>query len=128
MYDNNTFDNKTITVQGFGNVSYIMVRNIFERNLNVKEINVYDITSQKDINMKIDKIKKDFPNSNIKLNGHSIDINDNSFIFDKCDIFSPCATGGILNNQTIPKLNCKYIVGAANNQLQKIKKTKKKKN
>ncbi|MGD2061098.1 MAG: Glu/Leu/Phe/Val dehydrogenase [Acidimicrobiia bacterium] len=34
-----------------------------------------------------------------------------------CDIFSPCALGAGLNNQTIPRLNCQAIVGSANNQL-----------
>ena len=35
----------------------------------------------------------------------------------KCDIFSPCALGGILNNETIPELQCLAIAGSANNQL-----------
>jgi len=34
-----------------------------------------------------------------------------------CDIFAPCALGGILNATTIPTLHCRAIVGAANNQL-----------
>ncbi len=34
------------------------------------------------------------------------------------DIFSPCALGGILNDKTIPELNCTAVVGLANNQLQ----------
>lgn len=34
-----------------------------------------------------------------------------------CDIFAPCALGGILNDQTIPKLRCRVIAGSANNQL-----------
>lgn len=34
-----------------------------------------------------------------------------------CDIFSPCAMGGILNETTIPTLQCKAIAGSANNQL-----------
>lgn len=34
-----------------------------------------------------------------------------------CDFFSPCALGGILNEDTIPRLNCRAVVGAANNQL-----------
>jgi leucine dehydrogenase len=34
-----------------------------------------------------------------------------------CDVLSPCATGGILNEDTIPALRCRAIVGAANNQL-----------
>ena len=36
----------------------------------------------------------------------------------ECDIFSPCAIGGILNDRTIPKLQCKGIAGSANNQLE----------
>jgi leucine dehydrogenase len=35
------------------------------------------------------------------------------------DIFSPCALGGILNDETIPNLKCAIVAGAANNQLEK---------
>lgn len=35
-----------------------------------------------------------------------------------CDIYSPCALGGALNDQTIPELRCAAVVGCANNQLQ----------
>ncbi len=34
-----------------------------------------------------------------------------------CDVFSPCATGGVLSAETIPRLRCRVIAGAANNQL-----------
>jgi len=34
-----------------------------------------------------------------------------------CDVFVPCATGGVLNAETIPNLRCRVIAGAANNQL-----------
>lgn len=34
-----------------------------------------------------------------------------------CDIYSPCALGGGLNQETIPQLNCQAVVGSANNQL-----------
>ena len=34
-----------------------------------------------------------------------------------CDIFAPCALGGILNETTIPRLRCTAVVGGANNQL-----------
>lgn len=34
-----------------------------------------------------------------------------------CDIFSPCALGGILNAETISSLQCSIIAGSANNQL-----------
>jgi glutamate dehydrogenase/leucine dehydrogenase len=34
-----------------------------------------------------------------------------------CDIFAPCALGGVITPRTIPELRCRAIVGAANNQL-----------
>lgn len=33
------------------------------------------------------------------------------------DMFIPCALGAILNDETIPQLKCKAVVGSANNQL-----------
>ncbi len=35
-----------------------------------------------------------------------------------CDIFSPNALGGILNDETIPKIKAEIIAGGANNQLE----------
>lgn len=37
-----------------------------------------------------------------------------------CDIFSPCALGNIVNEDTIDRLQCRAIAGSANNQLQDI--------
>lgn len=34
-----------------------------------------------------------------------------------CDIFAPCALGGVLSDAVLPQLRCKGIAGAANNQL-----------
>ena len=33
------------------------------------------------------------------------------------DVYSPCALGGTVNEQTLPRLKAKVICGAANNQL-----------
>jgi leucine dehydrogenase len=33
------------------------------------------------------------------------------------DVFAPCALGGVLNDETVPKLKVELVVGAANNQL-----------
>jgi leucine dehydrogenase len=35
----------------------------------------------------------------------------------ECDIFAPCATGGVLSEETIPRLRCVAVAGSANNQL-----------
>ena len=34
-----------------------------------------------------------------------------------CDIYSPCALGATVNDETIERLKCKIVAGAANNQL-----------
>jgi leucine dehydrogenase len=35
----------------------------------------------------------------------------------ECDIYAPCAMGGVLSAATIPELRCAAVVGSANNQL-----------
>lgn len=35
----------------------------------------------------------------------------------ECDALAPCALGGVLNDDTIPRLRCAVVAGAANNQL-----------
>ena len=34
-----------------------------------------------------------------------------------CDVFSPCALGGVLNAGSVPRLRCRAVAGGANNQL-----------
>jgi leucine dehydrogenase len=35
----------------------------------------------------------------------------------ECDVFAPCATGAVLSQESIPRLRCPVVAGAANNQL-----------
>ena len=35
----------------------------------------------------------------------------------ECDVFSPCAAGGVIDSDTVERLRCRFIAGAANNQL-----------
>ncbi|HLT58364.1 MAG TPA: Glu/Leu/Phe/Val dehydrogenase dimerization domain-containing protein [Limnochordales bacterium] len=35
----------------------------------------------------------------------------------ECDVFSPCALGGTMNDDTIPRLRARIVAGSANNQL-----------
>jgi leucine dehydrogenase len=49
---------------------------------------------------------------------HGVEIVPPEEIFDvECDVFAPCALGGALGPQTIPRLRCSVVAGAANNQL-----------
>src|SRR6266536_164498 len=47
-----------------------------------------------------------------------ITVEDPERLFDvECDVFSPNAVGGVLNEHTIPRLHCRIVAGGANNQL-----------
>jgi leucine dehydrogenase len=35
----------------------------------------------------------------------------------ECDLYAPCAVGGTLNAESIPRLRCRAVAGCANNQL-----------
>jgi len=49
---------------------------------------------------------------------HGVEIVPIDEIYDvECDIFAPCALGSVLNDETIPRLRCEVVAGAANNQL-----------
>lgn len=44
-------------------------------------------------------------------------ISSDEILYTEADILCPCSIGGIISEDVIPKLKCRYIWGAANNQL-----------
>jgi leucine dehydrogenase len=47
-----------------------------------------------------------------------ITVEDPDALYDvPCDVFSPNAVGGVINQHTIPRLRCRIVAGGANNQL-----------
>jgi leucine dehydrogenase len=100
LYNTDAVRGKTVLVQGIGNVGRKLVEYLDQAGAIV-------ICSDLDSKM-MARLPK-----NIKARF----IPANSVYHTECDIFSPCALGGILNSETIPQLACQAIVGAANNQL-----------
>jgi glutamate dehydrogenase/leucine dehydrogenase len=100
---------KVIAVQGMGNVASPLIKFLFEKN--VGKIIASDINPNV-----VERAKKEFAGHPFEtcLTGYG----DNSILETECDIVSPCATGAILNRNTIPKIKAKIICGAANNQLE----------
>ena len=39
----------------------------------------------------------------------------------ECDVLAPCALGGVVNDETIPRMKCRIVCGSANNQLEDIR-------
>lgn len=91
-----------VAVQGVGHVGSRLVELLTKDGA---EIIVSDINQNS-----LDSIQK-------KYSVKAVDPED---IYDvDCDVFSPAGLGGTINENTIPRLKCKLVVGAANNQLLK---------
>jgi leucine dehydrogenase len=100
-----SLEGKKIFVQGIGNVGMHLVEYISKEGAKVY---VYDINE--------DRIK----NAVEKYNAEFVPV-DKMFDLD-IDIYAPCALGATVNDETLSKLKCRVICGAANNQLADEKK------
>jgi glutamate dehydrogenase/leucine dehydrogenase len=106
-----TLEGKTIAIQGLGHVGEPLIKFLFEKK--VKKIIGTDINQTN-----VDSVKKLFSGMNLEC--RLVDKTDNSIYAEDCDIFSPNATGAILNKRTIPLLKARIVCGAANNQLEEM--------
>jgi leucine dehydrogenase len=100
VFGSDDLKGKVVAVQGLGSVGSSIVEQLHE------------IGS----NLVITDINQEVSNSVANKIGARRVAPDEIFDVD-CDIFCPCALGGILNEHTIPRLKCKLVCGAANNQL-----------
>ncbi len=107
--DQGDLEGKTIGIQGMGNVGGPLIGFLFEKN--VKQILAWDI----DLDL-VNQVTAKFPDK--KLEAGAVAREDTSIFAAECDIFSPNATGAVLNPTTIPLLKAKIVCGAANNQLE----------
>jgi leucine dehydrogenase len=89
-----------VAVQGVGHVGYHLCK---ELHVCGAKLTVADVDA-----LKAERAQREFGASVVPLDA----------IFDvDCDVFSPCALGSALNDETIPRLKAKIAAGAANNQL-----------
>jgi leucine dehydrogenase len=50
---------------------------------------------------------------------YGVDEVDPEAVYDvECDVFAPCALGGVLDDETVDRLRCEVVCGSANNQLE----------
>ena len=90
----------TVAMQGFGKVASYLAEYLIKEDCNIVVTDINEAARN-------------------RAKGMGLAVLDNiESIYDvNCDIFSPCALGGVLNDETIPRLKCKLIAGSANNQL-----------
>lgn len=100
IWGNPSVRGKKIVIQGLGSVGMKLIQHLFWEGA---ELIVTDINP-----FLVEEAVNHWGAKEVSL--------DQIFQFE-CDIFSPCAIGGILNEKTIPQLKCRAVAGAANNQL-----------
>ncbi len=104
-FGTDSLKDKTVAIQGCGSVAYTLCKYLHEEGA---KLVVTDINEEA-----VERVVKDFGAKKIGVDE----------IYEvEADIFSPCALGAILNDETIPKLKVKAICGSANNQLADIEK------
>ena len=95
-----SLEGRRFAVQGVGKVGHALVGHLAEAGADVV---VADVNPEH-----VERTVSDF----------GVTVVDPSRIHaEVCDVFVPCALGGIINDQTIPELRCTAVAGAANNQL-----------
>ncbi|WP_219838354.1 Glu/Leu/Phe/Val dehydrogenase dimerization domain-containing protein [Paenibacillus sp. R14(2021)] len=91
---------RTVAVQGLGKVGFLLCGMLRDAGANLV---IADIDSSR-----VERAVKAY---------HAKAAAPDDIYGESCDIFAPCALGGVLNDVTIPQLRCKIVAGAANNQL-----------
>ena len=100
-YGHTDFSRVSFAVQGAGQVGYHLVKSLREAGAKVF---VTDINDQR-VEVLCDEYGAEpVPMSQI----YDVDAN----------VFSPCAMGGVINEDTLPRLRCQIVAGGANNQLE----------
>ena len=90
---------RTVAIQGFGHVGSNTANHLLEEGAQLVVTDIFESARKTAADMGATVVEPDA-------------------IYDaECDIFSPCALGGVLNSETIPRLRCEIVAGGANNQL-----------
>ena len=100
VWGSDSLSGKRVAIQGFGKVAIQCAHHLLKEGAELVVTDVYDDALDRARDMGLMVVEPEA-------------------IYDvACDIFSPCALGGSLNRDTIPRLQARVVAGGANNQLQ----------
>lgn len=101
IWGTDSLEGKRIAIQGLGNVGAKLARHLFWEGA---ILYVSDLDE-----MQVDNVCREYSATRVSKE---------AILSLECEIFSPCAMGGIIHEQSIDQFNCQVIAGSANNQLQ----------
>ena len=99
VWGSDSLEGKVVAIQGFGNVGSHTAGHLIEEGARLVVTDVYEGSRERAASM----------GATLVAPGDVYDT--------ECDIFAPCALGGVLNDDTVPRLRCAIVAGGANNQL-----------
>jgi len=100
QFGSDSLEGKTIAVQGVGHVGEYLVKHLAAEKANVVITDIHEETLKR------------------VANEYGVKVVAPSEIYDvPMDIYAPCAMGATINDETLSRLTCSIISGAANNQL-----------
>lgn len=100
QFGKDSLEGLKVTVQGVGHVGETLVKHLTEEGA---KVTISDINQER-----VQEVAKKY----------GTEVVEGDAIYDvDMDIYAPCALGATVNNDTIARLKCSIIAGAANNQL-----------
>ena len=99
-FGSDSLEGKTIAVQGVGNVAYSLCEYLHDEGAELIVTDINEAAVQRAV----------------EAFGATA-VGPDEIYGVECDIFTPCALGGVINDETIPQFKAKMIAGSANNQL-----------
>jgi leucine dehydrogenase len=100
QFGSDSLEGKTIAVQGVGHVGEYLVKHLAAEKANVVITDIHEETLKG------------------VANEYGVKVVAPNEIYDvPMDIYAPCAMGATINDETLSRLTCSIIAGAANNQL-----------
>ena len=106
QYGNDSLAGKIVLVQGVGHVGAALVDYLVKENAKVIISDIFEES--------VKSVIKKHPSVSFVAPHEIFDVN--------MDIYAPCAMGATINDESLEKLSCSIISGAANNQLENEKK------
>ena len=101
VYGSRSLKDKTVAIQGAGSVGRHLGRLLAQAQANIF---VCDVNRNA-----LEQFREGAPDAEV------IDPDD---VYDvACDIYAPCALGAVINDDTVERIKCRIVAGAANNQL-----------
>ncbi len=106
VFGNASPEGRTVALQGIGAVGHLVLKYLTETGA---KVTIADVDEEQ-----AHALAAQYAEYDVRIASpediHRLDV----------DVYCPCALGGVLNDSTIPELQCKIVCGSANNQFASI--------